>query len=124
MTILEFKELSAKPKKKGNKYRAKRITIDGYNFDSQAESQRYAFLKIQKQQGLIKDFEMQVTYSIVINSELICKYRADFVVYYNDGRFEVEDVKSTITKNLPVFKLKQKLMKAVLGIDVKVVLQK
>ena len=52
------------------------------------------------------------------NGVLICKYIADFVVYfYNDTR-EVWDVKSDYTRKLPVYKLKKKLMKIINGIEI------
>ena len=121
MSSEEFRKHIAKPKK-GNKYRAKKTVIDGIKFDSQSEATYYGTLKLRKLSGDIKDFKRQVTYKIEINGSLICKYIADFVVYYPGGGIEVIDVKSIITANLQVFKLKQKLMKAVLGIDVKVVI--
>lgn len=121
MSSEEFRKHITKPKK-GNKYRAKKTIIDGIKFDSQAEATYYGTLKLRKLSGDILDFKMQVTYEIIINGQLICKYRADFVVYYPAGGIEVIDIKSVITANLQVFRLKQKLMKAVLGIDVKVIL--
>lgn len=122
LTAFEFKELAAKPKKKGNKYGAKRITIDGYNFDSRAEATRYGYHKIRKQQGEIKDFKMQVKYDFVYNGILIMSYKSDFNIIENDGSLTVEDVKSPITKTLASFVTKKKAMLAWYGIDVKVVI--
>ena len=118
MSISDFKNL--KPKKK-NKYNAVNTTIDGYKFDSQAEAIRYGHLKLLKLSGDIVDFKMQVPYKLEVNGKHICKYIADFVVYNNDGSIDVEDVKSVITQNLPVFKLKEKMMDAILGIKIKIV---
>lgn len=108
-------------KPKQNKYRAKKITIDGLKFDSQNEAKRYGVLKMLKLGGQIKKFEMQKTFRLEVNGQLICKYIADFVVYHNDGRVVVEDSKSVITARLPVFSIKKKLMKAIHGIDIEIV---
>jgi len=48
----------------------------------------------------------------------ICRYVADFG-YIENGAVVIEDVKSKITKGLPVYRLKKKLMKALYGIDIR-----
>ncbi len=47
----------------------------------------------------------------------ICAYLADFT-YNRNGKEIVEDVKSEMTRKLPVYKLKKKLMKAILNIEI------
>ena len=42
-------------KNKGAKYHNKKVMIDGHNFDSKLEAQRYTELKLMQKQGLIKD---------------------------------------------------------------------
>lgn len=120
MDIMKSKDLITK-KKGVNKYRAKKITIDGIKFDSMKEAERYGVLKLLKLGGEIKDFELQKTYELKVNEQLICKYIADFVVYNNNGSVEVEDVKSVITAQLPAFRIKAKLMKAIHGIEIKII---
>ena len=46
------------------------------------------------------------------------KYVADFV-YQEKGQLVVEDVKSKMTRNLPVYRLKKHLMKSVHGLEIR-----
>ena len=61
---------------------------------------------------------MQVRYDLVVNNINIGFYKADFVTYKHGKVLEVIDVKSEMTKKLPVYRLKKKLMKAIYGIDI------
>lgn len=106
---------------RNNKYKNKKVEVDGIVFDSIKESRRYGELKILKKQGLITDFECQKTYRLEVNGHLICKYISDFVVHNLDGTIIVEDVKSEMTAKLPVFRLKAKLMKAIHNIEIKII---
>ena len=104
-----------------NKYGAKKTLYKGQMFDSKKEAEYAQFLELSKKARDKKDrvvsYESQVVYPIVINKIPVCKYIADFRVLYADGRIEIVDVKSAFTKKLPVYRLKNKLMKAVYGID-------
>lgn len=100
-----------------SKYRNKKTIIDGLTFDSIKESKRYLQLKIMFKAGLIYDLQMQVKFEIIIKGEKICTYAADFFYYdFKTDKKIVEDVKGFKT---PVYNLKKKLMKAVLGIEIK-----
>lgn len=99
-----------------NKYRNKPVIIDGIKFPSIKEGNRYLVLKQQQKEGKIQLLKRQVTYKLIVNDILICKYRADFVYYDMDGTLIVEDAKGYRT---PEYKLKRSLMKAVHGIDIK-----
>jgi hypothetical protein len=88
--------------------------INGQAFASKAEAARYVQLKQLEKGGVIKKLNCQVPYNIVISGDVICKYVADFT-YEQDGKNIVEDVKGHPTD---VYKLKKKLMKAVLGISI------
>jgi len=114
LSAKDYQELM-KSKAKINKYKAKRIEVDGIKFDSMKEAKRYGQLIILVRSGKIKSFERQVKYRVEINGVLICNYIADFVVTHLSGNIIVEDVKGMI---LPIFKLKSKLMKAVHNIDI------
>lgn len=109
---------TGRPQAKKSKYGNKRVVIDGIKFASILEGHRYGQLKLLKAAGEIKDFEMQVVYSLDVNNVHICDYRADFVVWYPGGRIDVEDTKGVET---PDFKLKKKLMLAIYGIGIKLV---
>jgi len=94
------------------KYNAKKVTIDGINFDSKVEGEYFKLLKKQKEEGLIKDFELQPTFELQPKFEkngkkyLPIKYQADFKVFNNDGTINIIDVKGQV---LPLFKLKEKM---------------
>lgn len=100
-----------------NKYRAKRIKSEDGNFDSTGEFKRWCVLKLAEQAGLIQSLERQVRFKLAVYGTHICDYIADYT-YYKNGIYVVEDFKGIQTK---VFKLKKKLMRAVHGIDIKVV---
>lgn len=96
--------------------------MDGIRFDSKFEAERYGLLRAMERAGSIKDLTLQPRYKIEINGVLVCTYVADF--FYRrqllDGTWAeiVEDAKGVETTE---FKIKKKLMKAVLNIDVNVV---
>jgi hypothetical protein len=99
-------------RKKGNKFNAKKVTVDGIKFDSKAESEYYLHLKSLQERGQIKDFELQPPFvlqeSFRLKGELVrqIKYVADFRVFENDGSTFIVDVKGMETAD---FKIKKKL---------------
>jgi predicted exporter len=99
------------------KFLNKKTVVDGITFDSKKEAEYYGVLKLRKMAGEIKDFKIQVPFEMRVNGELICKYIADFVVYYPNG-IQVIDVKSEITRTNPVYRIKIKLLKAIHGITI------
>ena len=109
------------PKRRGSrpKYGNKKVTVQGIKFDSKWESQRYLYLKSLERAGTVKNLELQVRYNLMVNDEKICAYIADFRYQKQnkDGEWYevVEDAKGVET---PEFKLKKKLMKACLGIEI------
>jgi hypothetical protein len=106
----------SEPKK--SKYGNKKVVLDGIEFDSLKESGRYVTLRIRLWAGEIEDLQVHVPFKLEVNGELICTYEADFV-YKENGELRVEDVKSKITRRLPVYRLKKKLMKQIHGIEIK-----
>jgi Protein of unknown function (DUF1064) len=101
-------------RKKGNKFNAKKVTVDGIKFDSEMEAKYYAHLMKLKGEGQIKDFETQPPFilqdSFRLRGELVrqIKYVADFRVFENDGSSHIVDVKGMETAD---FKIKAKLYK-------------
>lgn len=99
--------------KKYNKYKNKKVIIDGISFDSEKEGKRYLELKSMQQFGLIKDLELQKVYelqpSFRKNNKTYRKitYKADFS-YFDIEREQivVEDVKGFKTE---VYKIKKKM---------------
>jgi hypothetical protein len=59
VTAQEFLE-ECRKKKRENKYKAERVTVDGITFDSKREASRWLFLKDRERAGEIKDLKRQV----------------------------------------------------------------
>lgn len=104
---------------KRNKYGAKKTTLDGITFDSKAEARYYAQLKQREKAGEVHSVELQRPYVLAVDGFLIATYKPDFSFWDQvEERQRVIDVKGVVT---PVFRLKQKMMKAIYGIDIEVV---
>ena len=107
-----------------HKYHAVRTEVDGYHFDSKAEAQYYADLKLQVKAGLVRDIELQPVYPLVIISEsgeaiTVGEARMDFRFFdVAQNRVRVIDVKG---KDLPLSRLKRKIVMARYGIGVEIV---
>lgn len=102
-----------------NKYRAKKVVLDGIKFDSIAESRYYSELKLRQRAKDIESFELQPEFILQESYKdtdgktiRAIKYRADFLIHHNNGMEEIVDVKGIQT---PVFKLKWKLLKFKVG---------
>ncbi|BDR08226.1 DUF1064 domain-containing protein [Comamonas thiooxydans] len=113
-------------KRSGHKYgNRKVVTGDGTKFDSLAELNRWGHLKMLQRGGHISDLRRQVVFEMVPSVKFAgaararpaIRYIADFV-YMEKGIEVIEDVKGVETSE---FKLKRHLMKALLGLEVKVV---
>ena len=106
---------------RGNKFGAKKTEFMGMKFDSKWEAERYGQLYLMQERGEIEDLQRQVRYNIVINDQKICAYIADYTYLEpnEDGEkvLIVEDAKGVETD---IFRLKKKMMLAVLGIDIRI----
>lgn len=102
---------------KRSKFGNKKKEVNGVVFDSTKEARRYVDLLNWQQSGQIRELRHQHEFPITVNEVAICSYVADFT-YLKDGDFIVEDTKSKITRKLPVYRLKLKLMLAVYGITI------
>jgi len=114
--------LAEKPEKKVRKYRNKKCEADGIKFDSKKERDRYIYLKILLKQGEIGLLELQKPFLLIEanETERKCEYWADFCyIIVKTGEYVVEDVKSEITRKLPTYIMKRKLMKAKFNIEIK-----
>lgn len=101
------------------KYRAKPTVVDGIRFASKKEARRWTQLQLLERTGTIRDIKRQVTFRLDVNGQFICRYITDFVYEERHGdewRQVVEDVKGYATKE---YRLKKKLMKACLGIEIR-----
>lgn len=97
------------------KYFNHKTVYNGRVYDSKKEAKRAYELEMLQRAGLIsnlekqKVFELQPSFKINGKTERAITYLADFV-YIKDGKTIVEDVKSAITKSLPVFRIKKKML--------------
>ena len=122
---------------KTNKYNAKKVSVDGIEFDSKKEAKRYQELLLLQKAGEIYMLERQKVYELlpaqrepdtvgkrggVIKGKLLeraVEYVADFVYTDKNGKTVVEDVKGFREGGAyAVFVLKRKLMLYRYGIKV------
>ena len=123
---------------KTNKYNAKKVSVDGIEFDSKKEARRYQELLLLQKAGEIYMLERQKVYELlpaqrepdtvgkrggVIKGKLLeraVEYVADFVYTDKNGKTVVEDVKGFREGGAyAVFVLKRKLMLYRYGIKIK-----
>lgn len=124
---------------KKQKYFAKKVMVDGIDFASKKESERYLYLKQCERRGEIQNLQLQVPFEILppqyedveeytpkthkkkIAHKLVersIRYVADFV-YCQDGKIIVEDVKGyRMAGAYTVFVIKRKLMLYFYGIRI------
>ncbi len=114
-----------------NKYRSRRVQVDGIDFDSQAEADRWAELRLLERAGEIESLRprprwvLQPGFTRPDGSKVrAITYEADFS-YEESGQLVVEDVKPAWEGRKDgawrVFRLKAKMLAYVHGIDVRVV---
>lgn len=96
-----------------SKYNAKKITIDGHDFPSKREAERYCELKLLEKAKEIRDLVLQPRFLLQDkfedkqgNTHRKIEYVADFMYIDKDNKKIVEDVKGVMTD---VYKLKKKL---------------
>jgi hypothetical protein len=105
------KHLLEQPKKR--KYNNQKLEIDGHKFDSKREARRFIELRALQIAGEITELKLQVPFQLSV-----CKYIADFT-YKLNGELIVEDVKSKVTRKLPTYRIKCKMMENELNIKIK-----
>jgi len=109
-----------------NKYGNRKVTVDGYVFDSALEAKRHRQLVLLERAGEIKDLRLQVPFELQEAFEKngvhhrAITYKADFVYYDNKLKQTiVEDTKGMKTE---VFKMKQKMFeRKYLDLTIKIV---
>jgi hypothetical protein len=112
------------------KYHNVKTTVEGIEFDSRAEANRYAELRLMEKAGEIRELRRQVTFVLAPAIRVVTstrtkpalRYIADFTYLdLKHDRYVVEDVKSAPTAQKEAFRIKLHLMKSVHGIDVHLV---
>lgn len=117
MTAAEYREKVSGVKKnfttaKESKYHAKKVEIEGVQFDSKKEAQGWARLQNLQRMGVISELQRQVRFELVPKQkdERAVHYVADYVFKEGD-KLVVADCKSSMTKKLPSYIIKRKLFK-------------
>ena len=112
--IYEFTLPTLADKKRKNKFGALTASVNGIKFDSVMEAKYYVHLLHRKQEGVIKNIQLQVPFELLPaytdndgNKVRPIIYIADFVFETADGLKYIVDVKGTET---PEFKLKWKML--------------
>ena len=107
--------------KKRNKYgvspKCDRTDSDGIVHASKKEMNDWLDLKRLEKIGAIRDLKRQVHFPLVVDGERICVYVADATYTTKEGEYVVQDSKGILT---PVFRLKAKLFRAIMGIDIRI----
>ena len=99
------------------KYGNRRRKQDGFTFDSKKEADRYEQLRSLERAGKVKELIVHPRLGVKVNGQLVCTYVGDFrYVDCETGQVVIEDVKGYRTD---LYKLKKKLVKAVLGVEIK-----
>lgn len=110
-----LREALAQDAPRASKFGAKKTEIDGKVFDSKAEANRYLELKGKQQRGEISglgcQWEIILLEGFTYRGEKIraIKYTADFV-YRENGKFIIEDFKSSPTAHTEAFRLRWRLL--------------
>lgn len=119
-------------KKEFSKYHAKKVVVDGIEFQSKKEANRYCELKLLQRAGKISDLKLQVPFVLIPTQyeeiitytpkrqkekkikkvvEKMAQYIADFTYYDENGNYIVEDTKGyRDSVSYAYFVLKRKLM--------------
>ena len=94
------------PRRKANKYHARKTTVCGRTFDSKREADYYLELLARKQAGEIVRIGFQPSYTLLEgftdnqgNRQKAITYTADFFVTFADGHSEVIEVKGMRTRD-------------------------
>jgi hypothetical protein len=106
-----------------NKFNAKKTTIGGITFDSKKEGNYYRQLLLQKKakkdSERVVSIELQPRYDIIVNSQKIGFYKADFKATFADGNIQIIDVKGLKKGSAyALFRLKKKLIEAIYDIEI------
>jgi len=107
--FIQKHESAPEGKQRPSKYGAKKTKVDGITFDSKAEADYYCALKLGMMTGDIDGFCRQPEFILQDGDGTVIKYKADFVVWFPDGRAEVHEFKGM---ELPSWLLKEKLFRA------------
>ena len=97
-----------------HKFHAKKVENDGIRFPSQLEARWYNIIKDMKESGDVLFFLRQVPFHLTAS----VTYRADFMLFFQDGHVEIWECKGYDT---PEWRIKKELVENMYPIEIKVV---
>ncbi len=117
---------------KRSKYKNTRVKVDGESFHSQWEADYWMLLVEAQREGLIERLEKQVRYPLIVSGVKVGMSIIDFrfIELNEDGkqvRHRLQDTKGYIQPSSPntqLWKLKHKIIHAMCGLEVEVILKK
>lgn len=98
--------------KKRHKYGVAEVaqrTYAGRVYDSAREMVRARELDLLKMDGTVQAWWNQYRVPLVVNGKTVCAYVADFRILYEDGHYELEEIKGCATRE---WRIKEKLFRA------------
>ena len=96
--------------RRGNKYHAKRVVLDGILFASQAESVRYVQLKALEAVGDLHSIDVHPVYELWVRATKVGCYTPDFrYIRRGDATWTIEEVKGKATE---AYRLRVKVFRA------------
>jgi len=107
--FIQKHENAPEGKQRPSKYGANKTWVNGICFDSKGEAEYYQDLLFRMLAGDIVGIGRQVEFILLDGDGTVIKYKADFVVWFPDGRAEVHEFKGM---ELPSWLLKEKLFRA------------
>jgi hypothetical protein len=102
----------------GSKMGNKITEVDGVNFHSKKEADRWLVLRELEKRGRVRDLKRQVRFPLDVNGYIVTTYIADFT-YIEVGQGEQYVVEDTKGFRTDLYKLKAKLFEAVKGFKIR-----
>lgn len=95
------------------KYGNRKTVIEGIEFHSNREAERWLVLRAMERDGLIRDLRRQIDIPLVVNGVKVCKFVCDFEYFdVAAGCIVHDDAKGFRT---PEYRIKAKLYAALFG---------
>lgn len=115
------RETVADPARPGQtkKYRNRKITLDGFDFDSQKEARRYNTLATLQHARRISELKVHPPFDLLgRDGSVVYRWTADFSYLSSEGVLIVEDCKSAATRKKDTWPVIRKLFRATYGFDI------
>ncbi len=99
-------------RRRGNKFNARKVDLDGYKFDSAKEARRYQELLLLKMAGEVLSFGVHPSYQLIVNGRDIGRMTLDFEVVWASGERTWEDCKGGRATKTEAYSLRKRVWEA------------